>query len=138
MGTNGPSNINFGLTPSGALGGADPRRQMQLREVPVIQIDVRDALGNARGGVRTPFVDAPLATYVPTDTVAHPTALSGFCILDGYNIPFDATQRAALYANHGDYVQRVVTQSAELVRDGFWLLPDALQVIEAASRARVP
>ena len=99
---------------------------------------MRDALGNALGGVRTPFVDAPLATYVPTDTVAHTTALSGFCILDGYNLPFDATQLASLYANHGDYVQRVVTQSAALVRDGFWLLPDALHVIEKAARARVP
>ncbi len=271
MGTNGPSNINFGLTPAGALGNADPRHQMQPREVPVIQIDteteiaigtltptglafrradgdarndryrlwevpgaahvsndlndpiptlqldlaqllkispndlppngcthqqfvngpttgvpgvvdpddfpfafvqnaaferltewlehdrppphaagiqvdltatpraiVRDALGNAMGGVRTPFVDSPLTTYVPTDTVAHTTALSNFCILDGYNIPFDATQRAALYRNHGDYVQRVATQSAELVRDGFWLLPDALQVVEKAARARVP
>jgi hypothetical protein len=271
MGTNGPSNINFGLTPAGALAAGDPRRQMQPREVPVIQVDteteiaigtltptglafqrpdsdarndryrlwevpgaahvsndlddpittlqldlaqllkvapsnlppngcthqqfvpgpatgvpgvvdpdnfpfafvqnaaferitewiehdrppphaaviqvdtaatpraiVRDALGNALGGVRTPFVDAPLATYVPTDTVAHTTALSGFCILDGYNLPFDAAQRAVLYPSHGAYVARVVTQSVQLVREGFWLLPDAIHAVEQAIRAQVP
>lgn len=271
MGTNGPSNINFGLTPAGALPAGDPRRQMQPRDAPVIHVDteteialgllnpiglafrradsdapsdryrlwevpgaahvsndaaeavstiqrdvaqilkvaladlppngcahqqfvpgpvtgvpgvvapsdypfsfvqnaaferliewiehdrppphapgiqvdltttprsiVRDALGNAVGGVRTPFVDVPITTFVPTDTVAHTTAFSGFCILDGYTVPFDAARLQALYRNHGDYVSRVAVQSIGLVRDGFWLVPDAISVIEKAARAPVP
>jgi hypothetical protein len=113
---------------------------------PGIQLDttvsppaiVRDALGNALGGVRTPFVDAPIATYVPADTVAHPTATSGFCILDGYNIPFSAAQLHALYRSHADYVARVTLDSARAVRDGFWLLPDAITAIERAIHANVP
>jgi hypothetical protein len=36
------------------------------------------------------------------------------------------------------YVSRVVHESAQLVRDGFWLVPDAIQVIEQAARAHVP
>lgn len=271
MGTNGPSNINFGLTPAGALPAADPRRQMQPRDVPVIHIDteteialgaltptgllyrrpdgdapndryrlwevpgashvsndlqdkvitlqldsaqllkvaaqdlppigcahqqfvngpatgipgvvdpntfpfayvenaafsaltewiehdrppphapvidvdmttaprriVRDALGNAVGGVRTPFVDVPTATYFPTDTAAHTTQFSGFCILYGYNIPFDDARLDSLYRNHGQYVSRVAHESVRLVREGFWLVPDAIQVIEQAARGQVP
>jgi hypothetical protein len=271
MGTNGPSNINFGLTPAGALPTGDPRRQMQPRDAPVIHVDteteialglltptglafrrpdgdapndryrlwevpgaahvsadfgeaittlqldvaqilkvspaqlppngcahqqfvpgpvvgipgvvapddypfafvqnaaferliewiehgrppphaagiqvdltstpraiVRDAQGNAVGGVRTPFVDVPITTYVPTDTVAHTTQFSGFCILDGYNVPFDAAKLASLYRNHGNYVARFTLGSIALVRDGFWLVPDAISAIERAIRARVP
>ena len=271
MGTNGPSNINFGLTPAGALPAGDPRRQMQPRDAPVIHVDteteialglltptglafrrpdsdapndryrlwevpgaahvsndaaeavstiqrdvaqilkvplaelppngcahqqfapgpvtgipgvvapsdypfsfiqsaaferliewiehdrppphapgiqvdltttprsiVRDALGNAVGGVRTPFVDVPITTYVPTDTVAHTTQFSGFCILDGYHVPFDAARLQSLYRNHGEYVARVAARSIALVRDGFWLVPDAIATIEKAARARVP
>ena len=271
MGTNGPSNINFGLTPAGALPGTDPRRKMQPRDAPVIHVDteteiflgslnpiglvfrrpdgdapgdryrlwevpgaahvsndfsepvtnierdaaqiqklaladapplgcahqqfvngpirgvpgvvspddfpfsnvqnaafrgliawietgeppphgapiqvdtttspphiVRDALGNAVGGVRTPFVDVPITTYVPFDTVAHTTAQSGFCVLYGYNLPFDAATLQSLYRNHGQYVSRFATESIGLVRDGFWLLPDAIRAIERAARSHVP
>jgi hypothetical protein len=271
MGTNGPSNINFGLTPAGALPATDPRRKMQPRDVPVIHIDteteiflgslsptgllfrrpdgdapgdryrlwevpgaahvsndfhepvtllerdaaqiqkvaladapplgcahqqfvngpirgipgvispddfpfsyvqnaafrdllrwidagirpphgapiqvdttttpahiVRDAQGNALGGVRTPFVDVPVTTYVPADSVAHVTAQSGFCVLYGYNLPFDATRLRALYPSHGAYVRQFALDSLRLVRDGFWLLPDAIQAIERAARSDVP
>src|SRR5262249_42348380 len=39
VGTNGANNLNFGLTPAGALPGSDTRRQMQPRDVPVIHIN---------------------------------------------------------------------------------------------------
>ena len=270
-GTNGPSNVNFGLTPAGALPAADPRRQMQPRDVPVIHINteteihlgalspvglnyrrpdgddprdryrlwevpggshvsndlrdpmlilqlnlvelerikpadlapvgcahqqfvngpstgipgvvdpndypfafvanaafhsltewveagtppphaafievttattprsiVRDGFGNAVGGVRTPFLDVPPATYVPIDTVAHTTQFSGFCILYGYNIPFDEARLRSLYRNHGGYVSRFVRQSIGLVEEGFWLQPDAADAIQRAVHAQVP
>ncbi len=271
-GTNGPSNISFGLTPAGALPAIDPRHQMQARDVPVIQTDteteifigalrfpvglayrrpdsdaandryrlwevpgashvsndnndpvlvlqlnqaelqkitpaqlspigcahqqfvngpvqgiagvvdpnnfpfsfvvnaafadllkwidfnlppphaatievdtsktpptiVRDQFGNAQGGVRTPFLDVPTATYVPTDTVAHTSAFSGFCILYGYNIPFDDAKLDALYKNHGQYVHRVEDEAEQLVRERFWLAPDAQDVVERAAHAHIP
>jgi hypothetical protein len=40
-GTNGPSDIDFGLTAAGQLPNGDPRIQMQPRGVPVIQIDTQ-------------------------------------------------------------------------------------------------
>lgn len=271
MGTNGPSNINFGLTPAGALPASDPRRAMQPRSAPVIHIDTeteivlgalnpvglnfrrpdsddindryrlwevpgashvsadndepvttlqldsaqirklkptdlppsgcahaefvngpvrgipgvinpnnfpfsavqnagferliewiehnrpppraprievdmtatprvikRDPFGNALGGLRTPFVDVPITTFVPTDSVGTPTPTSVFCILNGYNVPFDKATLASLYRNHAVYVTRVAIESARLVREGFWLVPDAIRTIEKAIRADVP
>ncbi|MDQ2762907.1 MAG: alpha/beta hydrolase domain-containing protein, partial [Pseudomonadota bacterium] len=48
-GTTGPSNINFGLTPAGALPAGDSRHQMQPRDAPVIHINTETevALGTA-------------------------------------------------------------------------------------------
>jgi Alpha/beta hydrolase domain len=99
---------------------------------------IRDAFGNALGGVRTPFVDVPTATYSPTDTVAHTTLFSGFCVLYGYNIPFSQSTLRSLYPNHGDYVAAVARESNLLVHEGFWLRPDAQQVITQAARSDVP
>jgi hypothetical protein len=271
MGTNGPSNLDFGLTPAGLLPAADPRNKMQPREVPVIQVDteteiflgtliagglsfqrpdsdapndryrlwevpggshvsndlrdpvltlqlnfaelthitpaslppngcthqqfvngptvgisgvvdpndfpfafvqnaafadliewvdfglppphaagitvditktppqiVRDQFGNAEGGVRTPFLDVPATTYVPTDTAAQTTLLSGFCILDGYNIPFSDAQLDQLYPSHGAYVSRFAEDAATLVRKRLWLIPDAIEAIGRAEEANVP
>jgi hypothetical protein len=87
----------------------------------------------------TPFVDVPAATYTPTDTVAHTTAFSGFCILYGYNTPFSHTTLESLYKNHGQYValDLVTQESNRLVREGFWLRPDAQEVIKQA-QADIP
>lgn len=98
----------------------------------------RDSFGNALGGVRTPFVDVPTAAYTPTDTVAHPTAFSGFCILYGYNTPFGQATLKSMYGSHDQYVARVAQESNRLVQEGFWLKPDAQRVIEQAARSNVP
>jgi hypothetical protein len=98
----------------------------------------RDAFGNALGGVRTPFLDVPTATYVPFDTAAHFTQFSGFCILYGYNVPFSPSALASLYRNHGDYVSQVVHETNDLVKAGFWLQPDAQTVKTNAAHADVP
>jgi Alpha/beta hydrolase domain len=51
-GTGGPSNLNFGLTPAGALPAGDPRYEMQPRDVPVIQTNTQTEvfLGTVAGG----------------------------------------------------------------------------------------
>jgi hypothetical protein len=99
---------------------------------------VRDSFGNALGGLRTPFLDVPTATYTPIDTVAHPTTFSGFCILYGYNTPFGQSTLKSLYRRHGHYVSRVAREANQLVREGFWLKRDAQQVIRQAAHADVP
>lgn len=99
---------------------------------------VRDRFGNALGGLRTPFVDVPTAAYTPTDTVAHTTALSGFCVLYGYNTPFSQDTLKSLYQDHGQYAALVAQESNRLVREGFWLKPDAQHVIQEAAQSDVP
>jgi hypothetical protein len=96
----------------------------------------RDQFGNALGGLRTPFLDAPTATYVPFDT-ARPGG-SVFCILDGYNVPFDHATLSTLYRNHGEYVEQVVRETSRLVREGFWLRADARVVVDEAAHPDVP
>ena len=98
----------------------------------------RDRFGNALGGLRTPFLDVPTATYSPTDAVAHDTEISGLCSLIGYNTPFTHATLRSLYRTHGAYVARVASESRDLVRQGFWLSSDARQVVQQAAEADVP
>jgi hypothetical protein len=65
------------------------------------------------GGVRTPFLDT--ATYVPTDTVAHVTTFSGFCILYGYSVPFSEATLQSRLSEPRDYVSQVTRASNHLV-----------------------
>jgi Alpha/beta hydrolase domain len=99
---------------------------------------VRDQFGNAEGGVRTPFVDVPITTYVPFDTASHTTLLSGFCILDGYNIPFSTAQLQQLYPNEFVYLGQFNEDVGRLIGERFWTIPDALSAIGRAQNADVP
>jgi hypothetical protein len=99
---------------------------------------VRDRLGNALGGLRTPFVDVPTATYSPADTVAHDGELAGLCALLGYSTPFARARLRQLYTSHSGYLARVTREANDLVRRGFWLPSDAKQVVAQAASAEVP
>ena len=119
--------------------GTPPPRaaRIEMAQTPSLTV-ARDRFGNALGGVRTPFLDVPTATYSPTDAVAEDTALSGLCFLIGYNTPFSHMTLHSLYRSHGDYVARVEKESSDLVREGFWLPSDAQQVVQQAEQADVP
>jgi len=98
----------------------------------------RDRFGNALGGLRTPFVDVPTATYSPTDGTAHDTDLSGLCPLIGFSMPFSHATLHALYPSHADYLARVTRETNELVHKGFWVAPDAANVVRQAAASDVP
>jgi hypothetical protein len=114
--------------------------------VPFIDVDttttpasiVRDEFGNATGGLRTPFVDVPVTTYTPFDTVATATASSGFCILYGYNTPFDDARLAGLYRNDVDYDLKFARDALRLVKARLWLLPDAAEAVGRALEVDIP
>lgn len=99
---------------------------------------VRDRFGNALGGLRTPFVDVPTATFSATDGSANDTPLSGLCPLMGFSIPFSHPRLHALYASHAAYVAGVTRETSELVRRGFWVASDAAQVVRQAAASDVP
>ncbi len=111
--------------------------RIEVTETTPAQI-VRDENGNALGGVRTPYLDVPTGAYVPTDTAAHTTALSGFCVLYGYKVPFDEATLQSLYQDRTDYAFEFAAEALKVVRKRFWLAPDAEAAVQGAAQAQVP
>lgn len=97
---------------------------------------VRDANGNALGGVRTVFVDVPTATIVPT-SLNRGGVFGNPCAFVGYQLNFSQQKLEQLYGNHGGYVEQVVEDAVKLVRE-HWLLPDnAAELIAAAAQSDI-
>ncbi|RAY16437.1 hypothetical protein DPM19_06070 [Actinomadura craniellae] len=79
----------------------------------------RDGDGNARGGIRLPDLDAPLATYEPTNSGGEVT---GACLLLGATTPFSAARIGQLYPTRQAYVT-AFTQAADRALAAGHLLP---------------
>ena len=95
-----------------------------------IQVDngdiVRDEFGNAKGGLRSPYVDVPIKTYKPMSIpcpACEPVALcascSPWCVILGNIVPFDETQLKQLYGNHDGYVAKFNAAADKMFKDGF-------------------
>lgn len=96
---------------------------------------VTDPFGNPIGGVRTPAVDVPTATYLPHGRKAPHSNNSSYA---GYDIPFSPGYLSVLYPTHADYVQKV-TADVHALQAGRWLTPaDADALIAQAQAANVP
>ncbi len=110
--------------------------RVRRRPMPRLQIDpgppadlVRDARGNALGGIRTPQLDVPIAVQ---SGLGQPPG--GFCSLFGTSVPFDAPTLAQLYPSHAKYVAAVVKAARKAVRAQVLLRAD-LPGIKAAALA---
>lgn len=91
-----------------------------------------DEFGNAKGGVRTPYVDVPTARWVG--------AKSGpfICLFHGYKVPFDGARLRQLYGTQEGYVTSVKTSVKSLVTQR-WLTPtDGGRIVEDARRVKLP
>ena len=89
---------------------------------------VRDELGIAQGGVRTPIVDVPLAVNVG-DAGNTPD----FCRVFGHTSPLDAATLARLYPEgSADYVDAFEEAADRAVEAGVWLEPEARNFTAAA------
>lgn len=88
---------------------------------------VRDASGNTLGGVRSPQVDAPIATI---------TGQSGggpsFCFLFGTTVPFSTTQLNSLYPNHRQFVSDWAHAIHHSVVNGYLLASDGVELLHSA------
>lgn len=89
-----------------------------------------DSLGNVRGGVRTPYVDAPVAVLSgegqPFSNV--------FCGLFGTTQLFDDTMLSMLYPTQESYISRIDTSTDSAVAAGF-IRPADAQLIKARARS---
>ena len=113
--------------------GPRARRAKRLRIVagspPTIVLDVH---GNARGGVRTPQLDVPIATYSGLGQSG-----GSFCGLFGTTALFDATTLAGLYPTHDAYVAAVRKRTRAAVRAGFVLQLDGDAIVASAAASNI-
>jgi Alpha/beta hydrolase domain len=93
---------------------------------------VYDEHGNVIGGVRSPYVDVPTATWHGSATGA------SFCFIAGWEEPFSQQKLQTLYPTHDDYVGKVIRNVGQLVVDRFVTLADGLELIDEAYRSDVP
>jgi len=96
---------------------------------------MRDEFGNARGGLRTPYLDVPTATYVTTS----PGPAN--CPEIGHVEPFDAARLKMLYGSFDDYARKVRGSITQLTARGWLTRTDAgvlTRELTDAQRARWP
>jgi hypothetical protein len=93
---------------------------------------VLDEHENVIGGVRSPYLDVPTATWFGRATGA------SFCFIAGWERPFAPEKLQALYPTHGDYVRKVVRSAAQLAVQRFITPEDGLRLIREAARSDVP
>jgi hypothetical protein len=121
--------------------GTPPRKATRLQTSSAagrVTIE-RDANGIAKGGVRTPIVDVPLAANTGEPNSGGPTIGSlNFCSLFGTSTALDASALARLYPNGADdYVARFARSADEAAKLGFWLKRDAARYKTAAEQMQV-
>jgi hypothetical protein len=92
---------------------------------------VLDEHENVIGGVRSPYVAVPTATWFGTATGP------SFCRIAGWERPFSQEKLLPLYPTHEDYVGKVVRSVGQLVVDRYITLPDGLELIEEAREERL-
>jgi hypothetical protein len=95
-----------------------------------------DAFGNVLGGVRTPMVDAPIATEGGVGNSGS-GPIGSFCGLFGTTVPLSASQLAALYPTHQQFVQTWDLATFYDAAQGFLLGPDARELAHAAASSTV-
>ena len=96
---------------------------------------VLDEHGNPVGGIRNPYVDVPVAQYVPVNTAADelPTNASAYvtqreggaaqmCRLSAYQVTFSADVLREIYGSTDEYVARVEA-SLDVAEATGWSLP---------------
>lgn len=88
--------------------------------------------GIAIGGIRTPFVDVPIAVHSGKGN-----DLTFFCSLTGTTIPYDANMIKALYPSHLKYVLKVTNSTLSAVLKGFITPDDGLEIIANAVKSDI-
>lgn len=81
---------------------------------------VLDAHGNVQGGIRTPYVDVPVATFGGIGV-----GPGAFCDLFGTTFLFDQSKLDSLYPTNGVYVTAINRSADAAVEAGFLLEADA-------------
>jgi hypothetical protein len=95
---------------------------------------VRDRLGNAVGGIRTPLVDAPVDVLIGDPA----QGASDTCALFGQTIALDATTLTELHGSRERWLDAFRASAANTVAAGFMLNVDADALIEEVEARELP
>jgi hypothetical protein len=93
---------------------------------------VVDELGNVHGGIRTSWVDVPIAKLSGLGQRG-----GSFCGIFGTTVPFDAATLAGLYPTHEAYVSAVTASTDAAVAAGFLRAADAPLIKQAAAESDI-
>jgi len=112
--------------------GKPPKSAPRLRVTagPPVAI-MRDEHGNALGGIRTPQLDLPIATFTGEQSG------SILCRLFGTTTPFDGATLAALYPSHRAFESAYDRSLKRAVKAGWLLKPDAELIKKWAAGAAI-
>jgi hypothetical protein len=126
--------VRFGTPPPIA-----PRLQATTAPGVFPVVYAADSHGNTLGGIRTPYVDVPIAKLTGTGNTGAPGAppSSAFCFLFGQTIPFTAAEIAALYPNHLSYVIPFALDGLGAIQSRFLLPEDAFALFRAAALSNI-
>jgi hypothetical protein len=96
---------------------------------------VKSSLGIQLGGLRLPEVEVPVVTDLGENTAhaaPNPYPFSAFCTLLGQHVPFSEETLSSLYANYGEYVDKVKADTEKLMGEGFLQSEGAQRILDAA------
>jgi hypothetical protein len=91
-----------------------------------------DANGNVLGGIRTPAVDAPVATLSGLAKGG-----TSFCFLFGSTAPLTPSQLDVLYPTHREFVSAWVRATRSAREAGFLVRADARELVSAAVQSNI-
>ena len=115
--------VNFGIAPP------QPPYLATTQSSPVVFQD--DANGNTIGGVRSPQVDAPVATL---GALGNSPA---FCTLFGTTVPFTSSQLTALYHSHAAFVLKWDLSTIKDLFAGYLVPADAVELMKSAASSNI-
>jgi hypothetical protein len=98
---------------------------------------VRDADGNAKGGIQLSQHAVPTAVNRGDNNQAAGSSAGQFCMLLGSYEPFSEAKLTMLYPKHDVYVKAVKDATDKTLKAGFILKPDADATIADANKANV-
>lgn len=95
-----------------------------------------DSYGNVLDGVRSPYVDVPVARFSGVSSSAQDD--TDLCFLFGETEMLDDATLKSLYPGHRAYVAAVTKAAQNSVAKGFLLQEDAELIISAAGASNIP
>ena len=96
----------------------------------------RDKNGNAIGGLRTPYMDVPVATYYTSSEPADEESVP-YCVTQGYKIPFEKEKIMGLYPTRESYLSKVNDMVDSMVKQRYLTEADGEKIKKEAEKLSV-